>query len=101
MGWKQYVRSAEAAARRSERAALRRHRELQREYQQQVKASQRQQAADEVNQFENYLAVLVSMHADCGDAWDWRSVSVTPPPVEPTRSSDRETNARAALEGYQ
>jgi hypothetical protein len=102
MGWKQFVRSAQAAARRSERAALRRHRELQREYERQLKSSQRQQAADEVSRFENYLALLVTVHADCGEAWDWVGIAATPPPLDPPPrdSYQAEAFARAAFEAY-
>lgn len=101
MGWKQFVRTTQAAARKNERAALRRHRELQRNYQRQLKASQRQKASDEVAEFENYISLLVTLHADCGEFWDWRAIALTAPPVQPTRSSDREKQARAVLDAYQ
>lgn len=102
MGWKQLVRSANAAARRSERAALRRHRELIKAHQRQAKVSQQQRAADEAKRFENYLALLATVHLDCGEAPDWKALLITPAPAEPVwvESESREAIARSALASY-
>src|SRR4051794_3444737 len=98
MGWKQFIRQAEAAsrryaresraeARRSERDVMRRHRELVVQRREHAKASAlmekeaaRQQASDEVEEYDNYIAMLTSVHGDCGDRWDWRAVATMAPP---------------------
>lgn len=103
MGWKQFVRAANAAARRSERAALQRHRELQREHERQAKVSAREAAAAEVRRFENYLSLLVTLHADCGEPWDWEKIAATQAPravAPPAVGQTHEALARAALEAY-
>ena len=93
MGYKQFLRSVETAQRRQERAALKRHRELlkhsERERRERDKEAARQEAADEVAVFENYLEVLVSVHKDCGEVWDWKALSTAAPPVPPTHSAAR------------
>ncbi len=97
MGWESYARSAAAAGRRSERAALKRHRELVKQYQVQQKLAERERAANEVALFENYLDVLVSVHKDGGEAWDWRAIGVATAPPEPPRATARENAARHAF----
>ncbi len=101
MGYKQFLRSVEAAQRRQEREALRRHRELVKHIASQNKEAEKQRAADEVAMFENYLEVLVSVHKDCGDTWDWQSLSTAPPPIAPSRTTAREDAARDKLSFYQ
>src|SRR5262245_14382709 len=100
MGWKQYARSAAAAGRRSERAAIKRHRELVKQYQLQQKLAERERAANEVALFENYLEVLVSVHKDGGESWDWNTISVAPAPSEPVRSTLRENVSSHVLERF-
>lgn len=100
MGWKQYVRSVEAAQRRQQREAARRYRELAREHKQWQKEHAKQQAAAEVAQYETYVELLTSMHTECGDEWNWRQVSVMPPPQAPNRHSARETQAQAEANSY-
>jgi hypothetical protein len=104
MGYKQFLRSMEAAQRRHERAALRRHRELVKHAarQQRVrdKEAARQDAVDEVAEFDSYLEVLVSVHRDCADVWDWQALSTAPAPSPPIHSKTREAAARQALASY-
>jgi hypothetical protein len=125
VGWKQFIRQAEAAARRyertarasarrSERQAMARHREnvrLHREHeramvqQQKAWAQQqnelaRQDAAKEAAEYENYISMLVSLHHDCTERWDWRAVAAAPPPAEPMKANPEEVAARAALANY-
>ena len=111
MGWKQFIRQSQAAARRSEREtrasarrserdAMRRHRELVREHQASSKELARQQAAHEAEEYVNYVAMLVTIHTDCGERWDWRAVSSVPRPSEPVRSQRFEVAARVELNAY-
>jgi hypothetical protein len=58
--------------------------------------------ADEVRRFENHLALLTTVHLDCGPARDWKTITMTAPPPEPVwvESESREAIARAALASY-
>jgi hypothetical protein len=104
VGWKQYLRQAEAAARRRRREeareAARYYRALAKEQQRLQKEADRQAAADEVEAFENYLEMLVSVHTDCGRDWDWRREVTSPPPTAPVHLEEHEQAARAALASY-
>jgi hypothetical protein len=104
VSWKQYARAAEAASRRrrraEERQAIREHRLLEKSAREWAKEEAKQQAAGEVARFENYLELLVSLHKDCGESWDWRALAVVPPPSVPGRSKRRETDAADALQAY-
>jgi hypothetical protein len=108
VSWKHFVRAAAADARRQqrgrERDAVRRHRELQREAEkakvQEAKEAEKQRAAHEVALFENYLELLVSVHKDWSDTWDWRAIAHSPPPPAPVRGNQHEAAAAAALRDY-
>lgn len=98
--WRGTLRSMAAAARRAERDSQRRHRELIKRQTQVAKLEALQQAALEVEVFENHLNVLQSVHKECSDDWDWEAVRATDRPVEPVRSSTREKAAEDALSHF-
>lgn len=100
MGWKQYARSIHAANKRQERAASKRHRELIKEHQAAQRAADRDNAAAEVALFENYLELLVSVHKEGGETWDWKSIKAAPEPKPPVRIRSREIEARRALDAF-
>jgi hypothetical protein len=100
MGWKGVLRTLEADARRREREAQRRQRELQRQRAQLEKMQERERAAYEVQVYENDLEVLLSVHKDCAQAWDWEEIHSAPPPTEPQRSDRRERAAQDELDGF-
>jgi hypothetical protein len=125
LGWKQFIRQVEAAGRRherearasvrrSERQAVARHRwqvqqereshramvQQQKQWAQQQKELARQEAADEAEEYDNYLKVLVSVHTDSNSPWNWRAISAAPPPAEPARESRAEAIARQALAAH-
>lgn len=88
MGWQGVIRSMAAAERRSrrahaayarqqERAAMRRRREL---LAQQAAQNELAHAQHQVQLFENYLELLVSVHKDCSDPWRWDRIVVQPRP---------------------
>lgn len=101
VGAKQPVRAAETAVQRTERAVLRRHRAIMAE-QRHAGRSRPPSPADEARQFENYLALLTTVHIDCGPARDWKAIAMTAPPSEPVwvESESREAIARGALASY-
>ncbi|MEM1203188.1 MAG: hypothetical protein AAGN66_08165 [Acidobacteriota bacterium] len=101
MGWKGTVRSIRAAARRAERDARRRQRELERWQKEQQRITELEEAAFEVEQYENYLDVLQSAHKECGPQIDWRAMVGAPEPAEPKRLDTAERAARDAESSYE
>lgn len=101
MGWKSTLRSLQAAARRAEREAERRQRELERERRRLEKAQAHARAAHEVEVFENYIDLLVTVHKECGAEWDWNAIHSMPPPAEPERLHAHEQSAQRALAAYE
>ncbi len=103
--WKQIVRQMEASAKRQRRAvdrdAVRRHRELQKIHREVTKQSAQAQAAYEVQEFENYLDLLVSLHKDRAEAWSWEAIVQAGPPAPPHPVTRNEAHARHQLQAYQ
>lgn len=74
MGWKGTVRSLQGSARRSEQNAHRRHRELQRRQKEYAKMEALEQAAYEVEVYENHVDILLSMHEECAEPVKWKQL---------------------------
>lgn len=111
MSWIKLMRSIEADARRhrkaverrrraEERDALRSFREQQRAMKAYEKAEEAERAAREASAFDAYLKLLVSVHKDCGERWDWQALSRAADPSPPSRIARNEDEARRALDGY-
>lgn len=100
VSWKGTLRSIQAAQRRSERDAKRRQRELEMQRKQLEKMQELERAEYEVQVFENYLDVLLSVHKECGDVWDWEAIRDSDPPSKPSRTNASEKAALVALESY-
>lgn len=111
MGWRGLMRSWEASGRRAQRERIRRHnsqerderrhrRELEvraREFQKQTEL---QQAAFEVEEYENHLRLIGSIHRDCSPPFDWHAAYIAQPPAQPTPTSESERRAHAAMQAY-
>jgi hypothetical protein len=82
------------------RAQQRWQRELQRRQREIDKEDERMRALAQVERFESYLEILVSVHKDCGPPWDWTSFAEAAPPPAPTRGSQHEFVANEALRTY-
>lgn len=100
MGWRGALRAIEAAERRAQRDAQRRYKELQRRAKEHAKLSALEQARLEVETYENRLEVLLSIHKEQGEEWNWQQVSNTPPPVEPARGNRHEGEVEARRAAY-
>ena len=74
MGWKGTLRAYEAAQRRQQRDAQKRQRELERQNKEQAKLSAIEQARLEVETYENRLEVLLSVHKEQGEIWEWIAI---------------------------
>ena len=101
MGWKSTLRSIQAAARRAEREAQRRQRELERQRAQLAKMQALERAAYEVQVYENYIEVLLSIHKECSDTWNWESIRSASPPAGPVKSSGQEISALYKLSAFE
>ncbi len=100
MTWKGTLRSIQAAQRRAERDARKRQRELEKQQKQLERMQELERAEFEVQVYENYLDVLLSIHKECGNEWDWELIRDTEPPDSPTKSNSLELAAQAELENY-
>lgn len=81
------MRAIQAAERRQQREAQKRLRELERRAKEQAKLSAMEQARLEVERYENQLDLLLSVHKEQGETWDWKTFAASLPPPNPQRSS--------------
>lgn len=95
------LRSMAASARRAERESIRRQRENARQMKQYAKQQEVEFAGLEVEQFENRVALLKTMHQDCSIPWDWKSVNDSPSPEEPNKLDKYERIAVNNLNNYE
>jgi hypothetical protein len=97
MGWEATVRAVQAARRREQREAKKRQRELERLANEQAKLSALDQARLEVERYESRLEVLLSVHKEQGDVWDWLALAAALSPPRPERRSNHEQRAKQRL----
>ena len=100
MGWKGAVRSIGTALRAAERDAKRRQRELEKEQKHFEKMELLEQAAYEVDVYENHIEIIQSLHKDCSELIDWLSIAKSTPPKEPSKASAKETGATYKANNY-
>ena len=95
-----FVRSVAAAGRRAERSHQRRTREAASQYSHQQKADAISNAANAVEEYNEYIDVLKSVHKDVSDAVDWLALLNEEAPKEPILSSRHEQDATTKLINY-
>jgi len=100
MGWRGTVRSLNAIARDMERESRRRQRELERERKEYEKMAALEQAKFEVDEFENYLDRITSLHKDVSSRIDWNAILAESAPREPVLGNELLTKAEAQLLFY-
>jgi hypothetical protein len=100
MGWKGTLRSMQAASRKADRNAQRRQRELQGRQKEYAKMEALEQAAYEVEVYENQIDVLLSVHKECGEEIDWQSFVERAEPVKPSFAGKREAHAKSLEQTY-
>lgn len=88
----------EAADRRQQRESQTRQRDLERRSKEQAKLSAIEQARLEVETHENQLDVLLSVHKQQGEAWDWLAMAATLSPLRPQRNAHHEFRLRQQIE---
>ena len=94
MGYNATIRAMQAAERRQQRDAQRRLRELECQAKEQAKLSAVEQARLEVETFENRLEVLLSVHKEQGETWDWNAIAASLPPPCPQKNSRNEQRVK-------
>ena len=100
MGWKGTLRSIQAAQRRVERESQTRRRELERQRKQLERMQEMERAAYEVQVYENSVDLLLSVHKECSEAWDWEAIRRSNPPSKPTKHHTNEELAQAELDEF-
>lgn len=100
MGWKGTVRSLGAAVRAAERDSKRRQKELERQQKQYNKMQEREQAAYEVDVFDNHIDVIQSIHKECSDRINWSDIAISDQPKEPSRGRVNEQKAQNESNSY-
>lgn len=100
MGWKGTVRSIGAAVRAAERDAKRRQRELEKQQKQYEKMQALEQAAYEVEVYENDIEIIQSIHKECSDQIDWEIISKSQAPKKPSNLKNGEKSARSTADNY-
>jgi hypothetical protein len=100
MGWKGTIRAINAASRAAERDAQRRRRDLERRQKEFVKMQALEQAAYEVEVYENRIDLLLSVHKEHGAVIDWDEIAAAPEPERPIPSNRLEIAAKSKEENY-
>jgi len=86
----------EAAQRREERESKKRQKEFERQLKSAAKWSALEQAQLEVGANQGAIEVLLSMHKEEPDKWDWGALAYALPPHRPTNLSTQEMKALVA-----
>lgn len=79
---------------RRERAALRHARELARQAKERAKLDEKANARFEVESHENQIQILLSLHKEVGETWDWQKIAASLPPLAPLDSTRFEMRTR-------
>lgn len=96
LAWKITVRTVEVPNHRPERSEVRRLRELEREAKAQEKLTALERARLEVNTHDTRVALLLSIHREPVEAWDWHRVLAALDPYLPVNSPHKELDVRLA-----
>jgi hypothetical protein len=100
MGYKSVLRSVGAAIRQAEREAIRRQRELEKQRAAYEKMEALEQAAYDVEVYENYIDRIRSLHKDCLSNYCWKDIIKKRPPSAPKKAVAREIEARSKIENF-
>jgi hypothetical protein len=93
MGWRGTMRSIVAASRAAERDAQRRRK-------QNLKAQMVAESASALEDWQNYIHDLVSIHTDMADMIDWHGLASRPKPPEPSLRHTQQEKAERALAAF-
>ncbi len=91
------LREYERAKKRREREELRVAREIGRSRKLKEKADEMERATLEVEEYGANLGVLLSLHREVGEQWDWRKIAASLPPFPPAETNRRQLRAQQDL----
>jgi hypothetical protein len=100
MGWKGAARSFGSVVRQMERDSARNRRELEKRQAQYNKMQLLEQAAYDVEVYENYIERIISLHKDCGEIFNWEQIKENNPPIRPIMQNPCEETAKKKLASY-
>lgn len=95
-----FIRSYGAAVRRSERNQQRRTREAAKRFKEQQKQFEFQNAAQAVNEWNDYVQILKSIHKEASEKVNWKKIKNEPKPIEPKFSNSNENEAKQRLNNF-
>ncbi|AEG60721.1 hypothetical protein [Desulforamulus ruminis] len=100
MSFMSTLRKIEKANRRAIRAAEKRQRELAKQRKEMAKLADLEQARFEVDEYENRIDLIKSVHKECSKVWDWKSIKSSSPPHMPEKTDKHEQLAKSKLASY-
>lgn len=100
MTYKQVIRSLSAINRQFERDMRQRQRSLEIQRQHIARMQTFEQAALEVDLYENRIEVIQSIHKDCSKKWEWEVIRDTDPPEKPIKKNTNESIASRKLKNF-
>ncbi|AYN66903.1 hypothetical protein D1013_05710 [Euzebyella marina] len=94
------IRSYGATVRRIEREQQRRNREAAKRFKEQQKLQALADASQAVEDYNNYVEILQSVHKNCTESVDWNRIKNHPKPLKPTEEWENELKAKTKLENF-
>lgn len=94
------MRSYGAAVRRMECEQQRQAREAAKRFKEQQKLQEIEDASQAVNDWENYVNMIQSVHKNCTESIDWEQIKDTPSPKKPDIESTNEKFAQNKLDTF-
>jgi len=95
-----FMRSSAAAYRRTEREQQRKAREAARQFKAQSKLDAIADAARAVEDYNNYISILKSVHKEATEQINWESILKDEPPTSPDRQTEHEAEALRRQSNY-
>ncbi|MFA6371712.1 MAG: hypothetical protein WCW68_03715 [Methanothrix sp.] len=90
MGWKGFARAAS-------RAAVRQQRYLEKQQKMVAKMQETEKAAYEAQVYQNHIDLLLSVHKECGETYDWANIKHSELPAKPDHLHQHEADAKLNL----
>lgn len=100
MGYKGAIRSIGTVVRQMERESIRKQKELDKQQKQYEKMQELEQAAYEVEVYENYIERVTTLQKDCGLEYDWKKIYEEEPPSIPIIKKNNEKVFKRILDSY-
>ena len=95
-----FVRNVNRISKETERDAKRRQRDLGQRKKEYSKMQELEQASYEVEEYENNIDILESLHKECSEHIDWKDIASSKEPEKPVNFKNHEKEATLELEKY-